>query len=245
MNETINIMDITCRLLIPNDTLNVLLFDVHGKMHSDVREMLLANARFIIGKTIGGIKGLVVHDICLNGSSAGYFYHDKSDIDMRIEIHNQSCPYLTRDPIKLSQFLHMAFGGSLKGYNFRHQNRKIDIKLTADQFEIVGLYSILQDKWIIEPSKKFTDGLVVDDILNEFNTRYDRISSYLESFKGKTKGLEPSKQKELEDFYSNLIRKNNASPREYIVYKLLNYSGIIREIQYILSEGVKAYLTVE
>lgn len=231
------------RLLTPNDTLDVTLFDVHNKMYPKVREVLLDNAHYTIRQTIGNIEGLETYDICLNGSSASYFYYEKSDIDVRIEIHNKNCPYLSNDLLCFNRFLYTIQSGALQGFKFKLNQRNIDIKLTADQFEIAGLYSILKDKWIIKPKKEFTQNLSVEEVLTEFEKKLSLIQQRLKFFSSK-KCLTPCEQNELSDYYTNMIRNNNVSAQDYIIYKLLNYSGIFQEIKKILNDGVKAYLTI-
>lgn len=237
------IKEIAYRLLTPNDTLDVSIFDFQNKMHPEVREILLNNAQYIINNTINKIKGLVIHDIYLNGSAAGYFYYDRSDIDMRIEIHNNSCEYVTKDEYLFNRFLHALFMGSFPGFRFELNKRLLDIKLSCKKFEIVGLYSILRDEWEVKPDKHFADNLNVDDIMQKYQNRYAHIKNHLNLYLDKT-SLDEKDQQELGLFYSNLIRGNNVSAQDYIIYKLLNYSGIFQEIKKILNDGVKAYLTI-
>lgn len=243
--NVMNIRDTACRLLTPNDTLDVRLFDVHGKMHPEIRKALLTNAYYIINKCFRGIEGLKVYDIFLTGSSASYFYNDKSDIDMRIEVHNENCPHLTTDKKILNRFFSHVFHGAFRNYRFQAQNRFIDIKITADSFEIIGLYSILQDKWVLEPDKHIADGLDIEDIMNEYHIRYREINEYLENMQKSGELTTREGLKKLEEYYVSLISGNNVSIREYIVYKLLNYKGVHWRIKEILSDATKAYLTVK
>ena len=244
-NNMINIRDVACRLLTPNDTLDVRLFDIHDRMHPEVRKALLGNASYIINKCFRDIAGLKVYDIFLTGSSAGYFYSEKSDIDMRIELHNENCPYLATDEKTLNRFFSNVFHGACRGYRFQTQNRFVDVTITAASFEIIGLYSILQDKWILKPDKHITDGLDVEDIINEYHTKYREITGYVESMHKNGELTTWEGLKKLEECYVSLISGSNASIREYVVYKLLNYKGVHWQIKETLSNALKKYLTVE
>jgi len=232
------------RLLTPNDTLDVRLFDVHGIMYPDVRNALLANARYVIKKTVANIDGLKVHDIFLNGSAAGYFYHDHSDIDMRIDVHNESCLSITQDQHLLNEFLSIIARGVLQECKFMLHNRYIDIKLSSNMHEIMGLYSLVQNKWVILPDKNITAGLDAEDIFAEFKKRFAEMSAYLDGLV--QSGVLETEQgcKDLEMYYKNLLRGNTVSIREYILFKLLNYCGVHWKIKEVLSDSIQKRLTL-
>ena len=107
MEETISILDVCKRYLNPNDTLDPEIFDETKKMHSDLRKKILKIADIIVKNSIYFIPGLKYHDICLIGSSAGYHYHEKSDLDVKIMISNENCDFLTKNPENFKVFIQM------------------------------------------------------------------------------------------------------------------------------------------
>lgn len=100
----IAVEDIAKRLLTPKDCLDNFLFDKNDCMIPDIRQKLLNRAEFFIQETIGKIKGLQVKDIWLTGSATSYFYHKKSDIDVKVNVTNDGCPYLSKQPREVNEF---------------------------------------------------------------------------------------------------------------------------------------------
>ncbi|MBE6444220.1 MAG: hypothetical protein E7020_06110 [Alphaproteobacteria bacterium] len=236
MVNYIDIRDIAYHLLHPNETLDVRLFNYGGQMHQDVRQQLLSNANFVINKTIGGIKYLKVKDIVLCGSSASYFYREKSDIDISIEVYNDNCPYLPDKDTYLGKLLKILQFGSTHRFNFTLNNRFVDISIRDSDNDFMGVYSLLNDKWVIEPDQHIADDLNINDILNEYTKQYDKIEKYIKelqcSGRLKTKdGIE-----ELTKFYSAKFNYK-WDIREYIVYKLLGYKGVYSRIKQLISDS--------
>lgn len=245
MRNYTTIKETAYRLLKPNETLDVRLFDFSGRMRPEVRQHLLTNAFYIINQTVAEIEGLVIHDIFLTGSASGYFYQDSSDIDMRIEIHNQNCPYISQDTHKLNKFLSTILKGTLEDFKFCLGRRFVDTSFTSNTFELMSLYSILNNKWVITPDQHITDNLEIDDIMAEFNRRYSQLKQILDETANNLH--QPSKEQiqRLSECYSNLFRDNNANIRNYIVYKLLGYSGITFEIRRVLSDASREYYSIK
>ncbi len=245
MNNLVDIRDIAFRLLHPNETLDVRLFDFYGQMHKEVREQLLRNASFVIKNTVGRIKGLKVKDIFLNGSSAGYFYHEKSDIDVRIEVCNESCSFVSKDGFEFARFLMVLQRGSLAGYKFTYNKRFIDISTKPSDKEIVGLYSILNDKWVLEPNQHIADDLNVEDVVSEYVKRLHIIEEHIA--KMKKSGVLQTKEgiEQLEAYYRSFFEYNTSSIREYVVYKLLGYKGVFKDLKRIISQSWKDFLSLK
>ena len=84
-------------LLSPEKRLNPKLFDDNDVMLEDVRKSLLEFAQMYIDAVYGKFENTVIKEISLVGSQASYFYHDKSDIDLVIDILGEDNKYLTSD----------------------------------------------------------------------------------------------------------------------------------------------------
>lgn len=245
MKKLINITEIAQRLLSPNETLDLRLFDFSGKMHDDVRKQLLQNSDFVIRRTVGKIKGLELTDIFLNGSAASYFYYEKSDIDIRIEVQNKNCPYIVDDPKLLNRFLATVQTGSLNNFNFTLHKRFIDIKIKAEDSEPMGLYSILTNKWVIEPNRRVTEDLNLDDIMMGFKKRYYETQDYLQQLQNSGKLNTQDGIDELINYYTDIFSHNTSSTREYIIYKLLCYRGVLKDIKKLISDSYFNYLSLK
>lgn len=238
------IQRIAYRLLTPNETFDVRLFDYGGRMHADIRRQLLKNTIYIINRTVKGIKGLKVHDIFLTGSSSGYFYHEKSDIDIRIEVHNENCPWISNETGDFNAFLNMLYKSSLNDFKFRINRRFVDVKLNCNTFELMSLYSVLYDKWIITPDRNITAGLDINDIMDEFDRRYTKACEFLQNLKTSNVLKTLEEQQLLSEYYHSFFDNNNSSIREYIIYKLLTHSGILFQIKQLLSDTRKEYYSI-
>lgn len=233
------------QMLTPNDTLDVRLFDFRGKMHQEVKKQLLVNAEYIIKQTIKGIDGLVVHDIYLTGSSAGYFYNEKSDIDVGIEVHNESCPYISQDEDKLADFLLKVFYGNCRRVSFVLDNRSVDINLESHDKEVFGLYSLLQDEWVLEPNKKIFAGIEVEEVWRKYNERYAEINQYIDNMQANGQLKEKQGILELTAYFRNLLKQSLVSPMEYIIYRLLKKRLVFVYIGGVIYKSWQDYLSLE
>lgn len=229
--------DIAIQLLTPNDTLDVRLFDTQGRMHSDVRSRLLAQAEYAIDAVVNCLPGFEVKDIVLSGSCNGYFYHENSDIDLKIIVSNVSNPYITTDDKKLDLFMQMRFVTVLEGCQFRLDKQSMDVSFTTGKIYqdisagfVYGVYSICEDKWLIKPDKNIVCAFDVDDIMEEYTKCfYDICAEVSRMIKdGKTKTTDGID--EIEDYYKKISQVKGNSMREYIIFKLLKRRGIFKEI---------------
>ena len=243
--QRVEIKDIAIRLLTPNDTLDVRVFDTHKKMYSELRKTLLSEANFVYNRCLGGIEGLKVDDIYLNGSSASYFYYDGSDLDMRINVSNIGCPYITNNREEFEAFMSAMKNGAFPDTSFKAGNRLVDIKFSSHNFEIVGLYSILQDKWVVEPRKDIVEGLDVADTMEEYTRRFYAIKDYMREMVESDKMNTIEGAEEVEQYYKNCILRSSSSIREYILFKLLNYRGIHKQLRELFNDSLKAALTLK
>lgn len=236
------------RLLHPNDTLDVRLFDARKQMHPDVRKILLDNSRYILAKTLGKIPGLEVDDIWLVGSSASYFYHEKSDLDVRIVLRNDNCEWLTKDEDALRQFLYSSFMGILQSFRFNLYDRFVDVKLDCqhkDKRIYTGPYSILNDKWINTPDKNLFADLTFDGVLAAYQNKYRELTEYMENIQVSGALQTRTGLKELETLYVDMIKNCTSDPLTYIVFKLLVYTKVFSEMQNLYSTNMKNYLDIK
>ena len=244
MERVISIQERAEVLLTPKDTLNLQLFDFGEQILDDVRQILLYNADYIIRSTITTIPGLEIKDIFLDGSMAGYFYHDHSDINVRIGIYNKNNPDLTTDTDILDNFLDNLFLGSLQNFKFNIHNRPVHIKFKAIDFEPMGLYSILNNKWIIPPNWNFVKGLSLDEIMAEYRLRKMEITNHLEKIKKDGSLTSKDGIDRLIKYFMNLTKRGSSSAKDNLVYKLLNYHGIFSQIRLAISASQKEFLSL-
>jgi hypothetical protein len=121
--------------------LNPVLWD-NNRLRSEVRFKLLRIARHFADYL--NVEKLNLKDVTLSGSSAGYNYSNYSDIDLHLVVSNTN----GNDDL---------FTAKKNLYNSEHELaiEKIPVELyvqPADQkHHSAGIYSVLDNKWIVEP----------------------------------------------------------------------------------------------
>jgi hypothetical protein len=131
---------------IPNipyhETLNPLLW-TDGQLLPDVRFKLLKIAQHFINFI--NVHPLGLEDITISGSNASYGYSTSSDIDLHL---------IVKDPP--AEFREL-FAAKKTHYNSEHDItiHGIDVELyvqpKGDPHHSAGIYSVLDDKWIVQP----------------------------------------------------------------------------------------------
>lgn len=228
LNQTI------CRLLTPQKVLAPWIFDQNEKMIESVRKRLLKIGETLALQTASKVEGLEVFDICLTGSSSGYFYHDKSDIDMRLEIHNTSSTEIAKDKKRLDMFLSALHIG--RGLRFSLDGRKVDIKICSTSMQDwTSLYSVKNNVWRIKPNKNMIKDLTIKEMTDYYQKRKAEILKEFESLKEKYTGVQLGDA--LNDFYIQIVLQTE-NIKDYYVFKLLNYEKILKPIG---SASIEAY----
>ncbi len=224
--------------LTPKETLAPFVFDKDGVMFTDVRQRLLLIADFVASKTIAPLDGLIIEDICLEGSLSGYMYHEKSDFDLRLIVKNHNSKSLAKDEKHLNKFLKTQLNGmQAHTLPIKCCDRFVDVKIATNHVTFVSLYSILDNKWLIRPQKEF--GLKEDQLLAYYNERKSVLFAELEEIKKQYKGEALAEQ--MEKFYMRMMNKSilgSPSIEDYFVYKLLSKEMIFRQVG---AESVRRY----
>lgn len=233
-----NLENTVRQLLTPQEVLAPWLFDANNVMLSDVRDDLLKIADFFVAQTVGDIAGLEVYDVTLTGSCSGYHYRQSSDIDLRIEIHNENCKELAKDKKHFEKFLSAQTVCLLHNGEFmKYKGRFVDVKLSCYQIDFVSLYSIKNNKWLVYPEKDFK--VTEDEMTAYYEKRRKAIKDELIKIRRKYKGIELGRQ--LYEFYGRVVSgcySNGATVKDRIVFKLLNEERILKPIG---AESILAY----
>ena len=220
------------RYLKPRKTLAPWIFDKKGIMHEDLRKALLKIADKVLEQTIGAIEGLEVFDICLTGSSSGYLYKDDSDIDVQIMVRNVSCPDFCQEAAIFNKFLvPQGFALREKKYTFRLQDRFVDIKLSGSAMDFLSLYSIKDNKWLIEPTPDVAKGLNLKEIETYYLERKKTLLDKLEKIRAENQAPENIKnlREGLHQVYDEAYI-NEKNFKDFIVAKLFDREGFIKPL---------------
>lgn len=243
----VKMRDVLNRLLTPHNTLNPLLFDEQNCLLLNAHQILYQQVNYIYSLIFAEIKGLKLVDAYLTGSMASYFYYDKSEIDIRIVIKNEDCRGLADNSEFLNQFLQFYFFGSLHNQKFKLGNKKVNIKFSSDRPEKLplGLYSVIQNKWVLEPQKNITANLSADEIFAQYEQKYNEIEAYLlqldnNGFLHTKSGID-----KLDELRDQLAANCNNSITDYIIFKMLNYRGMIDYINEIKDKALSAFFSLD
>jgi predicted nucleotidyltransferase len=196
------------------------------KMRDDVRKALLKIADEFIDSL--GVE-FFIHDVVLTGSLANYNWSNFSDVDLHIVIDFKESKYN-------SDILKEFFDAKKNIWN-----EKRDIKIKGFDVELYvqdidephissGVYSILNDKWIIEPEQKKPK---IDDrlILQKGETYAKEINDLIEL--GKKKNVLPEiddLRKKLKSFRQCGLDKGGEYSYENLTFKLLRRNGYIEKL---------------
>jgi len=207
-----------------NKTLNPKIWTDDMSMQPVIRKTLLQ----IANDDIQSLKlKTVIEDITLTGSLANYNWSKYSDVDLHIIVDIDN----TDDIDSIKELLDADtrvwndnHNITIKGYDV-----ELYIQLSDQEHHSTGVYSILNDNWILKPKrqnvtidkknvvKKYNDIVnKVNDIHRDFSTTqdYENVIDRLESLKDKIKktrtaGLESGGEYSIENIVFKLIRRNN------------------------------------
>ena len=132
-----------------NKTLNKKFWSEDNKFNPDIREKLLSITNDFIDKL--DLDGLEIHDVTLTGSNSNYNYNDYSDLDVHVLID-------FKDINEDEDLVKKALDGQRFVWNLRHnislRDHGVEMYMQdKDEPHVAsGLYSLLNNEWITEPS---------------------------------------------------------------------------------------------
>jgi len=210
------------------ETLSNQIFDEvksHFVMRDEIKKRLLEISNDFIESL--GVE-FFIHDIILTGSLANYNWSQYSDVDLHILIDFEESKY---EMDILKEF----FDAKKNVWNEKH-----DIKIKGYDVEVYvqdvneehissGVYSILHNKWIVEPKK---DKPNIDDrkILEkgeEFGKRIDRLT---QNPKEITIDQLEDLRKKIKEFRQSGLESGGEYSYENLTFKLLRRNGYIQKL---------------
>ena len=234
------------RLINPKEVLDARLFDYNQKLNPEVKDFVIKNLKSRLDVLLEKIEGIEIHDIYLTGSTASYFYHEQSNIDIRVDIRNVSCKHLSKDDEFLSRFLTSCYSGAFDKHKLRLGTQDVTVTISSGMHERLpfGVYSVLNDKWVIEPQKDITKDLDASAVQTEYERRYNGLEKHLIKMKESSDLKTLVGINALKKLHKEILASNNVSVGDYIIYKMLNYSGIIKEIEATYNQALKKFLSL-
>ena len=204
-----------------HNELNPHLFD-GNKLNDSVRYKLLLIAQNFV-KFIG-IPNLNLRDVTISGSNAAYTYTEHSDLDLHLIV----------DVPSAAEFhLKQLFDAKKNQYNFNHDIRikGIDVELyvqnSKEKHISAGIYSVLDDKWLKEPSP--VRAQINDDDVEQ------KVENYLNKIKLALKTTDYAKADKIKTEISKLRRAGLETTGEFgvenIAFKVLRAQGWIDKLR--------------
>lgn len=211
------------------NTLSPSIFE-NSKMKKDIRNRLLEISDDFINSF--GVE-FFIHDIVLTGSLANFNWSEYSDVDLHILIDMSELGENT----SLTTIIMKEFFDAKKDV----WNKNHEIKIKGFDVEVYvqdlnephissGVYSILHDKWEIEPKKEMPN---IDDrkILEKGEEFAKKIDS-LVSFGPKPENLSKIKElrKRIKKFRQSGLESGGEFSYENLTFKLLRRNGYINKL---------------
>jgi hypothetical protein len=202
------------------------------KMKEDVRKRLLEIADDFVESF--GVE-FFIHDIVLTGSLSNYNWSEFSDVDLHVLIDMSEIDGNNGSPI-LQTIVKEFFDAKKNVWNEKH-----DIKIKGFDVEVYvqdveephissGVYSILHDKWEIEPKKETPN---IDDrkILEKGEDFAKKIDQLIDL--GLNSEVLPkieSLRKKLKQFRQSGLETGGEYSYENLTFKLLRRNGYIEKL---------------
>jgi predicted nucleotidyltransferase len=196
-----------------------------------------------------------VHDIVLTGSLANYNWSEFSDVDLHILIDldevdgdkQSDSPKLHTIVKEFFDLKRQAWNGShdikIKGYEVEVYVQDVDEKHLSS-----GVYSILNNKWVVEP-KKIESASDIDErkIKEKAEDFIDLIDQYEERHKnGEDITVEiDNLRKKLKKFRQSGLDDGGEYSYENLVFKLLRRNGYIGKMLELKNYSIDKKLSVE
>jgi hypothetical protein len=224
--------------------LNPKFWNDNKKLNPEVRERLLE----ISEEFIGFLKvPVVVDDILFIGSLTNYGWSDYSDIDLHISLDFNQFP---KDNLNLYEEL---FNVKKVIFNSNH-----DITIFGYDVELYvedsnkgsysnGVYSVLHDKWKIEPKKENVsiDKEVLSKKVKNWTSKIDTIidNSDVENYDESIELLDKIKDK-LGEYRTSGLKNKGEFSYENLVYKYLRRSGHLDKLRNFKNELLDKQLSL-
>jgi len=146
-----------------------------GRLKPRVRYKLLQIAKHFV--EFIDLPNINLRDITISGSNAAYSYTEHSDLDLHLIV----------DIPEEKEFIYKPLYDAKKNqYNFNHdiKIKGIDVELyvqdSDDKHHSLGVYSVLDDKWISKPTMatvKIDDSDVEEKVKNYLNKIMQALTS--------------------------------------------------------------------
>ena len=205
----------------------------HFVMRDEIKKRLLEVSNDFIESL--GVE-FFIHDVILTGSLANYNWSQYSDVDLHILIDfDELDKDSKKDSIVLHSIMKEFFDAKKNVWNEKHEIKikgydvEIYVQDVNEEHISSGVYSILHNKWVLEPKK---DKPNIDDrkILEkgeEFGKKIDRL---IQTPKDITIDQLEDLRKKIKEFRQSGLESGGEYSYENLTFKLLRRNGYIQKL---------------
>lgn len=184
--------------------------------------------------------GLPIQDVYLLGSSANYNWTPQSDMDVHILIDSAN---LSMHPENAEKFLRSLVGKWNLEHDITVKGHRVELYLqdVREQNESTGVYSIIHDNWIKEPSPEKIS-LDKDLIQKKYSMWKQKIEDAIRREDEKTlKRILDI----LKEYRTIGLKRNGEFSTENIVFKILRATGFLQKIKECYNQIYDKKMTVK
>jgi predicted nucleotidyltransferase len=205
----------------------------HFVMRGEIKKRLIEVSNDFIESL--GVE-CFIHDVVLTGSLANYNWSQYSDVDLHILIDfDELDKDSKKDSIVLHSIMKEFFDAKKNVWNEKHEIKikgydvEIYVQDVNEEHISSGVYSILHNKWVLEPKK---DKPNIDDrkILEkgeEFGKKIDRL---IQTPKDITIDQLEDLRKKIKEFRQSGLESGGEYSYENLTFKLLRRNGYIQKL---------------
>ena len=185
-----------------------------------------------------------IHDVILTGSLANYNWSKYSDVDLHILIDYDETDYNL-------DLLKGFFDSKRSLWNKQHEitikgfDCEIYVQDVNEKHHASGVYSILNDKWVVTPEKRVED--IDKDLIikksSDFEEKIDEIQREFDSGKEVESEIKTLKDK-LKKFRQCGLDSGGEFSYENLAFKLLRRNGYIEKLLNIQTSNTDKKLSI-
>jgi len=204
---------------IYNNTLNPALWNDDGTLKQDVNQNLVQIAKDFYEETQ---LTPTISDILLLGSSANYNWTPTSDIDVHVSIDFAQLKMSKEDAGNYTNALKAKWNDA-HDIHIKDHNVEMYIQDVNHKTHALGIYSLLQNKWLVKPNK-----VIVKLDNNLIKQKYrDLVSKISNAIKSKDINVIKYTLKDVYDMRQSGLDMAGEFSTENIVFKLLRNNNYI------------------
>ena len=210
------------------ETLSSQIFDEvkgHFVMRDEIKKRLIEISNDFIESL--GVE-FFIHDIILTGSLANYNWSQYSDVDLHILIDFEESKY---EMDILKEFFDAKKNVWNEKHNIKIKGYDVEVYVQDVNEEHIssGVYSILHNKWIVEP-KKDTPNIDDRKILEKGEEFGKKIDNLTQNPKEVTIDKLEDLRKKIKEFRQCGLESGGEYSYENLTFKLLRRNGYIQKL---------------